>query len=85
MDGTRSVRMSSRRTPWGPTRSSWPIRSERVFGLMRSARGCASSAAFRFVFFGGGGLSRTRRTSLSGSLVSLITIVDVSFELPLGP
>lgn len=76
MDGTRSVRMSSRRTPWGPTRSSWPIRSERVFGLMRSARGWASSAAFRFAFFGGGGLSRTGTVSLSGSLALLFVIVE---------
>jgi hypothetical protein len=51
MDGTRSVRISSRNTPFSPTKSSWPIKSSRDFGRIRSASGIASSAAFRFTFF----------------------------------
>ena len=54
MDGTLSVKMSSRRTPVGPTRSSWPTNSSRDFGRMRSASGIASSTGFRFTFFCGG-------------------------------
>jgi hypothetical protein len=56
--------------------------SESDFGLMRSARGWASSAAFRFAFLGGGGLSRTGILSLSGNLDLLFAVVGESFELP---
>jgi hypothetical protein len=53
MDGTVSARMSSLRTPYSPTKSSWPTSSSSDFGRIRSARGMASSVAFRFTFFVG--------------------------------
>lgn len=65
MEGTRSVRMSSLNTPFSPTRSSCPTNASRLLGLILSANGMASSAAFRFTFLTGGGPSG--RVSVEGS------------------
>ena len=70
IDGTRSVRMSSRSTPLGPTRSSCPTNSSRVFGRIRSARGMTSSAAVRFGFLFVGRPS-CFATGLAGDIFSL--------------